>query len=290
MNIELCYVAPMAVCALGIALNSTELIMFCWKKVTCFDTLLISLSLCDLFICVSSFLRMTLVDYFLIDQGRFSAITYGAIVFSHICALANTWMITINRMVVIIFPLRSRVWTTKSRMIKVLITIWALSTSVMVGFIILQYYLCSIRLISIVVAPLYALTFFMLVISYSIMFAILKKSNHRMKRSFHGDDEAPNVAFLVKSNSQEKKMLVLSFRIVISFVICSVPYLVFSSMFRRDPLLFCKANNGLFFVISVTLLTLNSVLDPLFYFHMQRQRGQSSTEQFLMHSRAEVSM
>ena len=264
----------MAVCALGIALNSTELIMFGWKKVTCFDTLLISLALCDLFICVSSFLRMTLVDYFLIHPGRYSSITYGAIVFSHVCALANTWMITVNRMIAVIFPLKSLVWMTKSRIIKFLITIWALSTLVMVGYIILQYYLSSIRLICIIVALLYALTFIILVLSYSIMFTLLKKSNLRMKRSSHGENEAPNVAFSVKSNLQEKKILVLSFRIVISFAICSVPHSVFSFMFNPDPLSFCTGKDGLFFVISVTLLTLNSVLDPLFYFHMQRQCGQ----------------
>ena len=290
MNIELCYVAPMAVCALGIALNSTELIMFCWKKVTCFDTLLISLAFCDLFLCVSSLLRFTLVDYFLIDPGRFSSITYGAIVFSHICALANTWMITVNRMIAVIFPLRSRVWMTKSRIIRVLITIWVLSTLVMVGYTILQYYLSSKSLIPIVIAPFYALTFIMLVLSYSIMFTLLKRTNDRMQGSIHRDDEAPDPAFSVKRNLQEKKMLMLSFRIVISFVICSMPYLVFASIFSQDPLSFCKGNNGLFFVISITLLTLNSVLDPLFYFHMQRHRSQNPREQFLVRSRAEVSM
>ena len=280
----------MAVCALGIALNSTELIVFYWKKLTCFDTLLISLALCDLFLCVSSLLRFTLVDYFLIDLGRFSSITYGTIVFSHICALANTWMITVNRMIAVIFPLKSLVWMTKSKIIKVLITIWALSTLLMVGYTILQYYLPLLSLISKVIAPLYALTFVMLVISYSIMFTLLKRTNHRMRRSIQGDDEARNLAFSAKKNLQEKKMLVLSFRIVISFVICSMPYLVFASIFNQDPLSFCKGNNGLFFVISITLLTLNSVLDPLFYFHMQHERGQSSTEQFLVRSQTEVSM
>ena len=179
-----------------------------------------------------------------------------------------------NRMIAVIFPLKSLLWITKSNIIKFLLTIWALSTLVMVGYTILQYYLSSICLICIIVAPFYALTFIILVTSYSIMFTLLKKSNLWMKRSFHGEDEAPNVAFTVKSNLQEKKMLVLSFRIVISFVIRSLPYLVFSSMFHQDLLSFCKGKNGLFFVISITLVTLNSVLDPLFYFHMQHERGQ----------------
>ena len=209
---------------------------------------------------------------------------------AHTCALANTWIITVNRMIAVIFPLKSLVWMTKSRIIKVLITIWALSTLLMVGYTILQYYLPSLSLISKVIAPLYALTFVMLVISYSIMFTLLKRTNHRMRRSIHGDNEARNLAFSAKKNLQEKNMLVLSFRIVISFVICSMPYLVFASIFNEDPLSFCKGNNGLFFVISITLSTLNSVLDPLFYFHMQHERGQSSTEQFLVRSRAEVSM
>ena len=275
MDIELSYVGPMALCALGIALNSTKLIMFYWRKVTSFDTLMISLAFCDLFICVSTLVRFASEICFQTGQDTlFSSLTYGTIVFSHFCALANTWIITVNRMVAVIFPLKNLVWMTKSRIIKTVIIFWTLSFLFMVGYIILQYYLSSAPLVSMVIAPIYALTFIVLLICYTMMFTRLKQTNHNTQRSFNGDHKSHNQALSAKRNLQEKKMLVLSFRIVTSFVICSMPYLVFASVFSGDPLSGYKGNNGLFFVTSVTLLTLNSVLDPLFYFHMQRQRGQ----------------
>ena len=174
---------------------------------------------------------------------------------------------------------------TKSKITRILIIIWTMSIFVMAGFSTLQYHLPLVHLYSKVITPLYTLTFIMLVTSYSIMFRRLKKTNNSVERSIDGDNQIWNSALSVKRNLQEKRLLLLSFRIVTSFMICSVPYLVFAGVSNPNPLSFCKTDNRVFFGLSVTLLTLNPVLDPLFYFYMQHHQDQKSREQILMHYR-----
>ena len=286
MATELCYIGPMALCFVGTTLNIAELIIFCRKKIAPFDMLIISLAFCDLFLCISTLIHITLMEYFMIDQRRIAySISYSVITFSHVCALASTWMITFNRMMVIVFPLKSLTWMTKSKITRILIIIWTLSVLAMAGFSTLQYHLSSVHLFSKVVTPLYALTFIMLVASYSVMIRRLKKTNNSIERSIDGDKQSMNPALSVKRNLQEIRLLLLSFRIVTSFVTCSMPYLVFASVFKPNPLSFCKTDNRVFFASSVSLLTLNTVLDPLFYFYMQHHRDQRSKEQGLMRLR-----
>ena len=273
MTTKLCYISPIALCFVGTTLNVAELVIFCRKKIAPFDMLIISLAFCDILLCISTLMHVTLLEYFMIDQRRIVYfISYSSITFSHICALASTWMITFNRMVVIVFPFKSLTWMTKSKITRILIIIWTLSIFVMAGFSTLQYHLPSVHLYSKVITPLYTLTFIILVTAYSIMFRRLKKTNNSVERSIDGNNQIWNSALSVKRNLQEKRLLLLSFRIVTSFMICSMPYLVFAGVSKPNPLSFCKTDNRVFFGLSVTLLTLNPVLDPLFYFYMQRHR------------------
>ena len=135
------YIAPTVVSAVGIVLNVIELIYFCGKRIRAFDTLIISLAFGDLFICTSTLVCLILVYYLLLNQGRlFFSISCGAIMLTHACALANTWIITVNRIEAIIFPLKSRILVTKSRNVKIIVVSWICCIFLIFGYIILQYH------------------------------------------------------------------------------------------------------------------------------------------------------
>ena len=285
MESDLCYVAPMALTAVGISLNAAELIVLYQKTITAFDTLIISLAFCDQFSCVSLFICIALVEYFAIDLGKiFFSISYGILTFFHACALGNTWIITFNRMIAVVCPLKSLAWMTKSRTIRILIIMWTVCVLIMAGFKTLQYYLSSVHLMSRVIAPLYALTFCMLLISYSVIFRQLKTTNYNIQRSIDRASQNSNPALSVKRSLQEKRLALLSFRIVTSFMICSMPYLVIFSVFKPSPISFCKSDKKVFFATSIALLLLNTVVDPLFYFYMQRHRDKKTRDQIFIRS------
>ena len=236
-------ISSLVICILGIALNSSEIVSLVYVKRTKlpFDITLISLAASDLMLAATSILIIIFPVFVP------ASVTWAwYFMFSMICILTSSTssalhllFIAIQRLIAVLYPLKLTVWMTRNRCIIVICLLWlipiVISAPVSIHFYALQeYFMCS---------PL---------ISASIILVCYIVINIKMLTRKR----------LAVSGQPSQNIHVLVYSICISaiFLICNLPYTLYTILYPDS------VQNKTTPLYAIYLFYLQVILDPVVYF------------------------
>lgn len=270
----------------GLLLNIIEqILLFRGGKLgLSFTTLVLCLSYSDSFICLSTIGRvvgLTIIgatNYNII----FHSLTFGLILLGYLCNSTIIWLMTMERFLAVCMPFKHRSLVTKPTTLKLVAVFWSSSLVITMVACFAQYNKgLSYFLIPRILPPLFTVTFIILLALYGFIFMRVRKQNRKHTRKMrHSDtsiDHKASIDHKTLRTKQERSVLVLSFRIVISFLLCNALFMV--NNYRNPDLR--DLNSDTIAGIGVCLIVAVSIVDPVLYFfnkkNFRRKRNQSKS-------------
>ena len=236
----------LSICGLGIVLNSCEIASLIYAKRTTlpFDITIISLAMSDLMLVLTSLVLSSFIYYvpnWIASEWYYMAFAYSTYSSFSSSAL-HMLFIAMQRLIAVLYPLKTSIWITRRRSIITLSLLWlasfAAAAPVPIGF----YSYNRILLFSpFVAASVIATCYF--IINFRMM---------TRKAPTGGDQQTQNISILVYSIS-----------VTAIFMICIFPCTVYA--ISQDVLMSKKR----FPDYAAYLFYLQAVLDPFVYFFFQ---------------------
>ena len=235
-----------SICGLGIVLNSCEIASLIYAKRTTlpFDITIISLAMSDLMFVLTSLVLSSFIYYvpnWIASERYYMAFAYSTYS-SFLSSVLHMVFIAIQRLIAVLYPLKTSIWITRRRSIITVLLLWlasvAVAAPVPMGFYIYNRILLFSPFVAIgVIAACY------FVINFRMM---------TRKSPTGGDQQTQNISILVYSIS-----------VTAIFMICIFPATVYV---MSQGVLMSKMQ---FPDYATYLLYLQTVLDPLVYFFFQ---------------------
>ena len=243
-----------------------------------FTTLVLCLSYSDSFICLSTIGRV--VSLAIIGATNynitFHSVTFGLILLGHLWNSTIIWLMTMERFLAVCMPFKHRHYVTKPATLKLVAVFWTSSLLITVAVCFVQYNKgLFYYLIPRTLPPLFTVTFIILLALYGFIFMRVRRQNRKHTRKMRHSDTSIDHKTL--RNKQERSVLMLSFRIVVSFLLCNLLFMV--NNYRNPDLR--DLNSDTVAGIGVCLIVAVSIVDPILYFFnkksFQRRRNQNKS-------------
>ena len=206
----------------------------------------------------------------------FHSLTFGLILLGYLWNSTIIWLMTMERFLAVCMPFKHRNHVTKSATLKLVAVFWISSLVITMAACFVQYNKgLFYYLIPRILPPLFTVTFIILLALYGFIFMRVRKQNRKHTRKTRHSDASINHKTL--RNKQERNVLMLSFRIVISFLLCNLLFMV--NNYRNPDLR--DLNSDAVAGVGVWLIVTVSIVDPILYFfnkkNLRRNRNQSKS-------------
>ena len=180
----------------------------------------------------------------------YAAVSVNSIVASSLIgvSLLTITFISVDRLLALVLGLRHRKAVSLRRTRGIVISFWILSVSICSLRFFWEHYVLISRLVSGIVALLLAVS----AISYMKIYLSLRRHRNEMQEVIHQDGQL--------STTRYKKTVSTALCVQLAVVVCYLPYGIVSAM--AEPFL---SSNNLASKLTITLLYLNSSLNPILY-------------------------
>ena len=180
----------------------------------------------------------------------YAAVSVNSIVASSLIgvSLLTITFISVDRLLALVLGLRHRKAVSLRRTRGIVISFWILSVSICSLRFFWEHYVLISRLVSGIVALLLAVS----AISYMKIYLSLRRHRNEMQEVIHQDGQL--------STARYKKTVSTALCVQLAVVVCYLPYGIVSAM--AEPFL---SSNNLASKLTITLLYLNSSLNPILY-------------------------
>ena len=261
----------------AIILNFLEIWLISRKgnRKTCFEVILVSLSFADMISGViffgsgiSSFFDTFLTSTFF-GEVLFYSTALNSIGLSS--SILHIVLITLERVIAVYFPLKLKLWITKTRTKFFMLTIWCTTVAICV----LLYFFCRTnKELNHKVAVIFFSIVILIGLSMAVIYTLIARKiitavrQRRQRLATLHQQEATNSA----SNNKREGLIVINSAIVtLCFLLCNGPMAVHRLL---------KAEK--FFITVGSFMALNPMLDPMIYFHysylIKKKRCKQVTE------------
>ena len=243
---------------IGIILNITEVALLSRQKArrTKYQNLIYSLSSADICTCLFSLTSFIYRHAVFGARARTSPVHTVFIVaqellwFSVSSSLLHVLAVSFDRLLAVRFPVKHRFWFTHKKNKRLIVVIWVLSFVLILPAII--FYLLTKRnfLVKKLISSLVLLTGFLIIFLYAYIIrkTVSKECIFQIITLQSGKKEVISAC-----SPREKRILMTSVLIVISFIVCSFPFAI--------TYILTRSRN-----FTMLLLISNSILNPLIYF------------------------
>lgn len=262
-------IVAMIFAVIGLLLNIVEQILLRKKRKLpgSFTVLVAWLSYSDSFICLTTIGRI--IAMFSLDlnanQKIFHSVTLAIVALGYLLNSTTIWLMSLERLLAIRMPLWHRRNIKKSKTFRMVTLLWAICSAIALVLVIVQYYMRLEFFIVLRILPaLFAATFILLLIVYGLIFHEVRKRNRMNLPSSSGRSSSNSSQCNRKLRiRQQNNVLLLSFKIVISFLFCNAMYMIYANI---EP-----TGTGPFLVspplgAAICLMVLVTSIDPLLYF------------------------
>ena len=252
------FISGLVLGAIGLLLNITEVTLLSHQKAkkTKYQNLIRSLSAAD--ICTCLFFLSSYIYRHVIYAVDSKSETSRAIIvvkqellwFSVSSSLLHVLAISFDRLLAVRFPMKHRFWFTHKKNTKLIIIIWALSFLLILPAIIVYSETERNYLVKQLISSLVLITGFLIILLYAYIIrkTVSKECLFEIITLQSGKKEVVSAC-----SPREKRILLTSVLIVISFFVCSFPFAI--------TYIVTKSKN-----YTILLLLSNSILNPLIYF------------------------
>ncbi len=263
------HLALLTISGIGLILNIAEQIFLYHSKKLhlSFSKLIFCLSCCDCFISLSTMGRVSALVT--IDMKKYSlefhSITFSFLLFAYLSNSVVIWVMTGERMLAVCFPLVHRRYVQPGRTIKLIIVLSFINLLVSVIHGVTQYRIgLEIFLVGRFLAPVFITTFLVLLFAYSFMFYHIRKINHQHStKSGNRDSQLSRHNQRIR-NARQRKVLYLSFRIVMVFQFCTALFVI--NLIVDTEITNKSVMQNLRHSLGVCLVVMVTVLDPINYY------------------------
>ena len=240
------YFTNLIVSTLLIIVNLIEIYLIAKRRrhITTYEALLLSLSIADFLVGVS-----TVIFTAGAGQNKFTIATIGSpmFFFTFMSSMLHLSTLTIDRAIAVAYPLRHRYWVSKTRIVICIISLWVFSLAVTLPLALTQYVSTHKKTV---------FGYFMLVesvvmvVSYAIIIyiAVIRRRQRLQTSTGNRSNQQGN------NMRKDLRLVLMSFTVVLSYTCLLCPFAV-KTVTHRVPNYYEK----LAFVI-------NSVMNSLVYF------------------------
>ena len=231
-------------------------------------------------ICMRSF-----ISIFSTKQSTFSHTTQAIIMamgcFLTILQLASQVSISLERFIVVRFPIEYRSRYSRSGRKRFVAAVW--TASAIFGTVIggSSVHFNRPLLISISTWVAFGGAFVMQILSYVFIIKELKANARQVRQMLSGDKEAPSRSTTIEQarRKRERQLHILATGITLSYICCNLPIMVFVGFYQiKMESQTCYTREGLFYTLSLAFVCLNMLIDPLWYFFNSYWLSQKRTD------------
>ena len=243
-------IASITVGTLTILLNILEItfILKKWRKIKPYEQLLLNLAIADFLVggvwCGAVGYQMFNPRW--IEETDLAFFIIGSIRFSIFSSGMNISAISIDRLVAIKFPLRHRLWMSKRNARIINAVTWTLIIICTITYTMLTHYYTELKYY-LAAAKILSYGLFMIILNIFLMKEILSKPDNVIKTE---------QIRIHQQRRWERKVILICGLFVASYIICTWP--------TCFELLLKKGTDTSF--AAVTLIFVNSLIDPCLYF------------------------
>ena len=240
----------------GLISNIAEVILLCCQKTrrTKYQNVIFSLSSADICTCLFSLLCFIYLNFGVTSKGRPDHIIYviaqELLWFSVSSSLLHVLAVSFDRLLAVRYPVKHRFWFTHKKNKRLIIVIWVLSFLLILPTMLVRLHKGKSYIPQLVTSSLVLLTGLLIIFLYAYIIrkTVSKECIFEIITLQSGKKEVISACSM-----REKRILMTTVLIVISFIVCSFPFAI--------TYILTKSMN-----YTMLLLISNTILNPIIYF------------------------